>query len=426
MMTRKDALKAVRKREGSPFYVFDYTDGATGRRVRKRTRYTDKEEAVSALLAAVNGTDQKADTYTLLDLLGIFSDPKTNPKYREAQSDGSNYGYSHADHVAKASIELTDILRKDARHLLSKRLTQLKIVDIRTIKEIIVERIGRRRKSQSMFANLKSMFSYANSVGWIERNPAAPVGNIRYEKVERVAVDILVIRKALTLHTNRVIDDRTLAFFLVVASTGMRRGEAMALSTSQIRDGVLDIRLNMKKGEDSNVSLGLPKWDQTRRIPLPQVTLDALARVRPEGGRYFPNSFSWADEAMKRVVSAMCAAYPEDAEDAMRITCHVLRHSLNTALKLIGCPEMMLDQWFGWSEGRKTMQSRYTHIYAKDLKPVANTIDFLFSERFTGFNIGWQEGADDTPAYFDNRPSSHAGQASRGCTPLGSGELSQA
>ncbi len=131
---------------------------------------------------------------------------------------------------------------------------------------------------------------------------------------------------------------------------------------------LVDKTYDVKRGEMGNVSIGLPKWDNVREILLPQITLDALARLRPEKGRYFPYSYSWADEAIKHMAASICAAFPDDAQKAMPITCYVLRHSLNTALKLIGCPEIMLDQWFGWSEGRKTMQSRYTRIYAKDLK----------------------------------------------------------
>lgn len=406
-MTREEACNAVRKKDGSPFYFFDYTDKVTGKRIRKRTRITNKEEAVSELLSMANGTAKDGSRFTLLELLTLFSSVSTNPKYIEAKTDGTNYGYSHADHVAKASTEVTEILRKDAKQLLSKKLSQITISDVRLIKECIVKRMGRRRKSESAFSIIKTMFSYANSAGWIDMNPAAPVGNIKYEKVERVAVDILIIRRALQLKANRVLDEAELAFFLVVASTGMRRGEAMALSTSQIRDGMLNIRCNVKRGEEGNATIGLPKWDIKREIPLPRITKEALSRLHPKAGRYFPYSFSWADEAIKHVTAALCAAFPEDAEEAMQITCHVLRHSLNTALKLIGCPGMMLDQWFGWSEGRKTMQSRYTHIYAKNLQPIANTIDFMFSDGFTGF---MPESNEDGCAmnYFDNRPGRHA------------------
>ena len=402
-VTREEACNAVRKKDGSPFYFFDYTDKVTGRRIRKRTRITNKEEAVSELLSMANGTAKDGSKFTLLELLTLFSSVSTNPKYIEAKSDGTNYGYSHADHVAKASTEIIKILEKDARYLLSKKISQITIVDVKCIKDCIVKRMGRRRKSEAAFSNVKTMFSYANSSGWINMNPAAPVGNIKYEKVERVAVDILIIRKAFLLKANRILDEEELAFFLVVATTGMRRGEAMALSTVQIKNGILNIRRNVKKGEEGNTSIGLPKWDNTREIPLPQVTKDVLARLKPRNGRYFPYSYSWADEAIKHVTASICAAFTEDADEAMEITCHVLRHSLNTALKLIGCPEIMLDQWFGWSEGRKTMQSRYTHIYAKNLKPIANTIDFLFSERFTGF---MPDDNSDASAlnYFDNRP----------------------
>lgn len=401
-MTREQARKALYRRDRSSNLYYDFT--VDGKRYRGSTKTDDEEIAIGVVLGKLRAAEDAATARTLKTLLMTFSDPTKNPKYLEAQVDGTNYGYNHSTHVAKTANDLMSYLKAAAPELLEKNLPDMKPDDMVRIKMIVVDVCGRCRKAQSMFSHLKSMITYAQRRGWIESNPTEAIPNVRYDVVERDAVDILVIRKALELEPNAALPMEEIAYFLVLASTGMRRSEALALSTSQIHDGILVVEQALKKTERGFNDIGDPKWGVRRAFPLPKVTQAALSRLEPVNGRYFPYRYSWAARAVDHVIACLSVKYPEEAAELMKITCHVLRHSLNTALKVMGCPETLLEKWFGWSMRQKTMQMHYTHIDVKHLKPVANTIDYMFSPRFTGFEEADMEYDGDLVEYFDLRP----------------------
>lgn len=400
-MTKEQARAALYRRKDSSYLYYDFFIG--GRRFRGSTKTSDEEVATGIVLSRMRQAEQDAPTRTMKSLISLFTDPKENPKYVEAQSDGSNYGYDHSCHVAKAAGELIDHLSAGRPDLLYRKLEDVTADDLNQVKLFLVDICGRRRKTQSMFSDLKTMFSYAAKRGWIRSNPAEHAPNIRYDVEERCAVDILLIRKALELEPNSVLPYEEIAYFLVLATTGLRRSEGLALSTSEIKDGILLLQKALKKTEFSPNDIGSPKWDIDRAFPLPNITKRILAPLKPVDGQYFPHTYSWGGEAVRHVVSALATRYPADSDELMKITCHVLRHSLNTALGLMGCPEQLLERWFGWSMRRKTMQMHYTHIYARNLKAVANTVDFIFSEEFTGFDSVLADN-ESSGTYFDLRP----------------------
>ena len=400
-MTREQARESLYRRKDSKMLYYDFY--VNGRRFRGSTKTEDEDVAIGMVLNKIRMAEESTARRTLQSLLGLFQDPKRNPKYVEAQSDGSHYGYNHSCHVAKYADDLMGYLSSARPDLLHKRLEDIQADDINQIKLLIVDICGRCRKTQSIFSSLKTMLSYAAKRGWIESDPSDNVPNIRYKAKERYAVDILLIRRVLTLKPNKVLPYEEIAFFLVLAATGLRRSEGLALSISEIKDGILMVQDALKKTEDNPNDIGRPKWDIDRSFPIPRIVEQALSRLTPVDGRFFPHPYAWAGEAINHVVSALATIYPDDAEELMKISCHVLRHSLNTALGLMGCPEALLEEWFGWSMRRKTMQMHYMHIYAKHLKAVANTVDFLFSDGFNGFEA--VDADADGTGYFDQRPT---------------------
>ena len=61
------------------------------------------------------------------------------------------------------------------------------------------------------------------------------------------------------------------------------------------------------------------------------------------------------------------------------LTPHVLRHSLNTNLRLAGMYDMLVAEYLSWEHQLgNAVQEGYTHVYAENLKPIALCIDKLY------------------------------------------------
>ena len=415
-MTRAEASEKLYKRNGSSVYYFDIRDAKTGKRIRRSTGEHDKEKALDAFIAYLKKNQGNTSCPSVQKLIEMFSIPEKNPKYLEAQLEGGNYGYGHACHIAAQSKNILFVLRNDYPNLLHVQPKKVTTNDFREIKNAIAKRYGKTCKSFKMVQCLKGIFSFAVSRGWMQVNPAAQVRNISYEAHERPALDMTVIRKILRLLDNPSLPVLELSYFAVLATTGMRRAEALALRRSAVKDGIIAIKNNLKPaGKGRKATEGSPKWGKERAIPMPAITARILEGIEPvtnkDADRYFPYSYSWSYTAISKALGTLMAAFQEDISVWEQITPHVLRHSLISTLYLLGCPKPLLERWFGWAEGAKTMQDHYLHIYTSNLRPVARTIDFVFSDRFTGFDERfWAEYEETAMApvagYFDSRPIS--------------------
>ncbi len=60
-----------------------------------------------------------------------------------------------------------------------------------------------------------------------------------------------------------------------------------------------------------------------------------------------------------------------------KITPHMLRHSLNTMLRVAGLPDVLVAEYMSWEHQVNAVQQGYTHIYSTNLRPVAKKIDVL-------------------------------------------------
>lgn len=404
-MTRKEAEGMLYRREGSRYWYFSYFDKDAGRRIRQSTKTDDRNEAVVFVMAYVEKRLDDIRCRNLKELIMLFADAKTNPRFIEAQADGGHYGYGHAVHIAGTAKALVRLLEHKAPRYLRLPLRSIDSETVRKIKILISESYGRTCKAQKAFQAFKSFINYGVSRGWMAVNPTQGVRNISYNAKTRPAVDIVIIRQVLELYDMKILPDEYVSFFVIGMTTGMRRSEILALSPSQFKDGYLMIDRNLKaKSEGRNCEIGKPKWDEERKIPLPEVTVKALEKLTPRNGRYFNHGYSWAAETVARVVAAMMALHPENAEEWRKVTCHVLRHSLLTTLKLLGVPEFLLDSWFGWGMGNKTMEDNYFHVYAEHLHDVANTVDYIFSDEFRGLYARRDPSPTRNGLYYDLRP----------------------
>ena len=286
--------KPVFKTKNSPYWYIDITHPITGQRHRYSTKTTDYNEALQILedeKARLNGLLSDAK---LKDLLRLYEDPETNPRYKQAQVEGRNYGKSYARHVATYARQISELLKEKAPRLLSKMVCNITKLDVKTIREIIAAEWGQTRKSQTNFRTLRAMFSQASEDAIIMTSPFNGIKDIHYKSKQTNAYTEDILREMI-IHQELWPDHLMWAYFSLLATTGMRRSEALALTRGQLYEGVLTIDRAFK---DVDGEIGLPKWDLARVIPLSKLTLSILDSIEETDERYFPRSQNWVNDVI--------------------------------------------------------------------------------------------------------------------------------
>ena len=145
--------------------------------------------------------------------------------------------------------------------------------------------------------------------------------------------------------------------------------------------------------------IGPPKWNKERTLAIPQVAKSALQELFNEDGSIGVN-FKELASLMRLVgahVSNLDGIMMPDGWKAL--TPHMLRHSLNTMLRVSGLPDVFVAEFMSWkhqvvnAEFDQGIQDIYTQLYVRNLKPVADTIDRLISPR-----IFYIKGVNDEQA----------------------------
>ena len=368
-------VTSVYKRTGGRSYYFKFTD-LDGKRHQLSTGKTNKRDALLYAQAYIDRITEgnRHDRMTLAELIRLYESPATNPRRKEALVAGTNYTLQYAQMTARNAKELTKLL--DTTTYLKMQLVDLQKRDIKDIASIIVEAHGRRRKSQMIYSTLKVALSQAESDGLIDQSPGMRLPNIKYTEKKKEALTPEQVRYLLS-RADLFPSPEYYAYMTVLASTGMRRGEGLAIHESRLHDGVLTIDSQFTTG--SMVTPVPPKWGVIRIIPLPSLALAALKQVTPRDGYYFPHYDRWTDISLGKLKAALMAADPKRKVLWAKLGHHLLRHSANTNLLVSGANPVLVAEYLAWKHQELVdMQRRYTHLVAMNLVPVADMLDELY------------------------------------------------
>lgn len=387
---KEEAKNPLYLRPGSDKWVMILYDPETRRRIKRSTGKTDYEEALTVYRRALAELKDSIGPLTVGAMLDLYSDPKTNPRYKIAQVEGTRYGADHANSVAGQARALKKLLQVRAPAYLKKEVSEIRKLEIKNIRQAIIDVWGQRRKSQETFATFKTMMAQCAEDGYIEISPAKDVRDIPYKSKQRPSFPAEEINRVLALKDVCPEIDKW-AFFAIMATTGMRMSEVLALSERQIYKGTLTIDAALKTNSADDI--GLPKYDLVRIIPLSQITLEILSYVKPDkNGRYFRHNRNWGSHAVRDVLLVACSMYPEDRDLFATMTSHTLRHSMNTNLLASGLPPLLVAEYLSWNhQCLLDMQQRYTHVYAEALRPVAEKIDELYCLPSSAANFNSQK-----------------------------------
>lgn len=381
-MREKKCCSDLFESRGGYWYFHAYDADGTRRSISTRTR--DKEEAKKVLkefrIFRIVPIDNKK---TLRSCLMEFSDKDTNPRYQEAQITGRLYGRLHAINTATLARRLVDII---PNIFLSKHIKDLSRVDCISIRRIIWQQYGSTSVAYNTWKKFKTIISYCAKAGYITQSPAVGLEDISYEKRKKIALPAEDI-KAIMDEKSLFLSEEYRTFFIVLATTGMRRGEAAALCTSQIREirGIRQICINRARKDEKWSTIGLPKMNIVRTIPIADVTYAALAPyLDPEkpDDLLFPNITKQGIGRSFDIIRATAPTMLEliAPEAVQEISPHILRHSLNTELVLTNLNNLLIQEYLSWHHQDLGTQEGYTHIYARNMKPVADMIDMLYGD----------------------------------------------
>ena len=263
-----------------------------------------------------------------------------------------------------------------------------------------------------VISTVKTILSEAYFREDIDRDPGSRIGIIKHEKRERGILTKEELRALFLEMPGPWSNLLTYSVFNLAAKTGMRCGEILSLMWGQI-DFDRSI-INIEQAWKDSTTIGLPKSNKKRSIPVVSSVLEPLLNLHENSIRIGQNDLVfcyddgsrlgttwWRKNFYESLVRAGIATHKarkyRDKKGRKRITYkyrnaqgewitpHSLRHSLNTHLISSGCDPIKVRAYFGWSENillpsLTPVQKGYTHWEPDQLKALLPLIGGIFTE----------------------------------------------
>lgn len=246
------------------------------------------------------------------------------------------------------------------------------------------------KKYRAVFNYLRKLLEYAVDIGLLNRNPARPSllpkkSAVKGRDVSHNFYTLDELRDF--LDTAKQIEDRVYFYFLILATTGMRKSEALALNWSDFDYKERTIKVQrttaykLKIDEDGKIisnayGIQIPKGNRSRVVPMPDLVykvsvhchkdLNPIVFHNIKGNYYRSNQ---ADKWMKQV-------YKKNPK-LRKITVHGLRHSFATIANENGWNMVDVKNVLGHRSLNLTLGT-YTHATKNGEEEIRKDINGLF------------------------------------------------
>lgn len=222
--------------------------------------------------------------------------------------------------------------------------------------------------ARKLFGMVCKVFNHAVLLGYIQANPAAAVtsqGIKKKVKEKKVFYDTDELRDFLGL-VEKTNDIKKIALFRVLAFTGIRKGELLALEWKDYRKSTLDINKAVSHSPVGYETLP-PKANSNRLLSLDKKTckiLDALHQTYPKSTRIFESENGGMLSPSKPRKWLLEIIKDKNIEP---IRIHAFRHTHASLLFESGMSLKQVQYRLGHADLKTTMNI-YTHItkFAKD------------------------------------------------------------
>lgn len=244
-------------------------------------------------------------------------------------------------------------------------VTKPYLLSLRT--ELDKKDLSAKRKNK-ILGVIKSTCKYANKIYDLDDNSKI-LDNFKVQKIEHniwTMEDYFKFEDALK---GSKYED-CIPFFHTIMFTGLRKGEARALTINDLKDGYLIVHASMRKNASS---LKSPKTlSSNRKIPLDKNTLAMLEKLQQQNekwlfGDYKPISRDRVDFAMK---------FGTEKAGLKKIRIHDLRHSHASYLLSKGANIVAVSKRLGHSSINMTLQV-YAHVLEDSEKQVVEMLNVI-------------------------------------------------
>ncbi|MBR6569374.1 MAG: site-specific integrase [Clostridia bacterium] len=228
---------------------------------------------------------------------------------------------------------------------------------------------------RSINNQITAIFNYAVKYYGLQENPCHKAGTIGRKNADEM--EFWTTKEFQTFIT--AIKDKPVSYaiFMTLYYTGIREGELLALTPSDIDLEKKVLRVNKSyqrlNGKDVITSPKTPKSNRT--IPIPDGLATCLKEymekcygLQPDD-RLFPYNKSF----LYREIENGCAV-----SGVKRIRVHDIRHSHASLLVEMGCSPLLIAERLGHEKVQTTMDT-YSHLYPNKQVEVARQLDGLMS-----------------------------------------------
>ena len=228
---------------------------------------------------------------TLGELLTTAYDWDACPHVRRLRSEGKQITRQHADNQRKL---LTDYVAND--YLCSQPIAAITRGDILGLRDRIRLQTTAGQTNRVIGA-LKVVLEELVYRQQLERNPCAGVDRIATKAKVVGVLEPQELKKLFEAKPGFWGHYQAYAAFLLAATTGMRRGEILALTWKQVEFDASAIAVDRAfKGDE----VGSPKWGKLRRTYLSDPVKLALLEVRNRSQHILPESLVFCDAQGRR------------------------------------------------------------------------------------------------------------------------------
>lgn len=387
-MTKKEYPEPWRR---GKIYYFTITEN--GRRRNISTGRTGKERAREFVRSYVDRQVRGADL-TLEAYTDVFFRWGKCPHVTRLLGENKSMSREHAKHC-RAWLDNYVLSDPIFPNLPMKEIRRGHILDLRQRL-----RTGSLKDKtctlNKVIKTVKTVLAEAYYREDIQTNPGSLIGKIDYKERERGVFTIEEVRNIFWYRPGEMRDNPLIdIMFSTMFLTGARVGELRALRWGAVDDKTG--RAKIREAFKSEKEIGLPKWNKTREIVLPEILLRRL-RVWHETTIYKePDSFIFStidggppgqDWMKNRMIQLLKAAENDkrfDFEAGDRwLTPHSCRHTMNNALLGAGISPLLVQSFLGWSSMEvkilTKIQEGYTRLELLRLEDVAKKLDELYGE----------------------------------------------
>ena len=375
-MPRRALPFSVVKRPGSPYWYYKLGTWKTYKSSGKKL----KTDAIDVAMTALEKSEADPSGPTLGKYAARFFIWDRCPHVRRLVDEGKSITRYH----------VKDMRRILENHLFDDPITKLKLsaikrADILDYRERLIGKMGYTRTVQKAVSALKTILKEAYFREDIDRDPTQGIGVTTYRAKEIGIFTEDELQRVFPPDPPGPWQDLSdYAVFLTAATTGMRRGEILALTWASIQFD--RSKIEVRQAWKDRHELGLPKWNKTRMAPIPSSLAAILSTIRKrkknvsekdlvfcyEDGSRFGGTW-WA----KRFALGMEAAGID--RKSRNIRPHSFRHTLNSLLRERGFDPAKIRSALGWSDEK--IQDNYTHWSEEGFDEHREVIDQFFPLR---------------------------------------------